>query len=546
MVKRLVILFISLLGCVNSSWALSTIEASVDRNPVVQGEYFVLTVTADDDLAGNAIDTSILNKDFTIGRTSVNRSTQIINFDTQKKTSWQILVAAKHKGIAKIPAFKVNGVMSSPVALQVVSGGNAKQKNKDVFIKTSLKHQEAYVGQLLTFSVKLYLAVDLQRGVLNAPDVENAQIKQIGDDKDKTEIVNGRRFRIIERTYGLIADKPGTVDIGAISFEGDVLTNGRQGLGMFSFNESRPVQVTSQPAKVTILAKPESYHGNWLVSDLVLLKEKWSKHDEEYELGSPITRTITLYASNTDDTSIPEVKSVLPENMKSYPEKPKRKIYTRNGNIVSELTQTEAVIPTKAGTYTFPEIRVPWWNPILRKQQYATLPSKTIVVKGNGLPTHTNALVTPNSNIITTEYSAGIWPWLTGLFAVLWLTSSFMWLRKSKPVPNNIQASQVNISDSFSLKQLESEMIESFNRLDYGKVLSQLQQYYGTKLGHNVNLSQLCQLSPELSDLIKKMQATHYSKNTEKLDISLLSQALNTSTIQRENVKKDGFVDLNP
>ena len=548
MVKRLFILFFSVAGFINSAWALTSVEASVDRNPVVQGEYFVLTVTGDDDLAGNALDTSMLNKDFIIGRTSVNRSTQIINFDTQKKTSWQILLAAKNKGIAMIPAFDINGVKSSPIALQVVTDSSAKQKSKDVYIETKLKHKEAYVGQLLTYNVKLYLAVDLQRGVLNAPDVANAQVKQIGDDKDKTEIVNGRRFRVIERTYGVIADKPGTVDIGEVSFEGDVLSNSRQGLGMFSFNESRPVRVTSPSQKITILPKPKSYHGDWLVSDLVMLKEKWTTHDNEYELGAPITRTITLYASNTDDTSIPEIKSVLPDNMKSYPEKPKRKTYTRNGNLVGELVQTEAIVPTKAGTYTFPEIKVPWWNPIRRKQEFATLPAKTIVVKGSDQAQNSTPIVTAQSESATKmEYSAGYWPWTTALFAILWLISSFMWWKKPKlaPMPERYDAT-AKASQDPSLKQLELALKSDFEKQQFGKVLSKLQQYFRLKLNQPLNLSQLSQMSPELSDLIAKLQAAQYGNHQQPLDIVLLNQALKLEPKQHNKSENHGFVDLNP
>ena len=547
--KSTLSLFFALtIGFINSAWALSSLEASVDRNPVVQGEYFVLTVTGDDDLAGNALNTSILNKDFIIGRTSVNRSTQIINFDTQKKTSWQILLAAKNKGIATIPAFDIKGVKSNQIALQVVSDSNAKQKSKDVYIETKLKHKEAYVGQLLTYNVKLYLAVDLQRGVLNAPDVDNAQVKQIGDDKDKTEIVNGRRFRVIERTYGVIADKPGTVDIGEVSFEGDVLSNARQGLGMFSFNESRPVRVTSPSQKITILPKPKNYHGDWLVSDLVMLKENWSTHDNEYELGAPITRTITLYASNTDDTSIPEITSVLPEHMKSYPEKPKRKTYTRNGNLVGELVQTEAIVPTKAGTYTFPEIKVPWWNPIRRKQEFATLPAKTIVVKGNAQSHDSAPIVTlQNTSQVQTEYSAGYWPWLTALFAALWLLSSFMWWKKPRNANSNVNyAAETQTSSAPCLKQLESELRSDFENQDFGKVLSKLQKYFRLKLNQPLNLSQLSQLTPVLSDLINKLQTAQYSKNQQSLDISTLNQALKANVEQNKQAKKHDFVDLNP
>ena len=547
MVKRFIIFTICLICWANNALALSQVEAAVDQNPVVKGEYFVLTVSGDDDLAANAIDTSALKKDFIIGRTSVNRSTQIINFDSKKKTSWQILLAPKKKGIATIPPFTINGVQSQPIALQVISDANAKQKAKDVFIKAELNHQEAYVGQLLLYKVKLYLAVDLQRGTLNAPQLKNAQIKQIGDDKDSTEIYNGRRFRIIERNYGIIANKPGKLDIGNLSFEGDVLTSTRPGLGMFSFNESRPVRVTSPAETVSILPKPQNYHGQWLVSDLVVLKENWSQ-EKKYEVGTPITRTITLYASNTDETSLPEIHSTLPEHLKNYPEKPTRNSYTRNGNLVAELKQTEAIIPTQAGTYTFPEIKIPWWNPVLRKQQYALLPAKTIIVSGGQTNKAQPLPNLPSSTPVVIQHSAGYWPWLCALFCCLWLFSTFMWLKKTKS-STSIGDNNNNEDISFNLSRinrLKSELHSDLEQQNYGKLLTQLQSYFSHQLGKKINLTQLKELSPELSELVATIQKAQYSKHSEKIDVSLLTNALQYAELQTGKTQQNSFVDLNP
>lgn len=43
-------------------------------------------------------------KDFIVGRTSVSRSTQIINFDARKETRWQVMLAPKTTGQVTIPA----------------------------------------------------------------------------------------------------------------------------------------------------------------------------------------------------------------------------------------------------------------------------------------------------------------------------------------------------------------------------------------------------------------------------------------------------------
>ena len=404
-------------------FALSQVQATVDRNPVVAGEYLVLDVIADDDLNAGALDTSVLLNDFIVGRTSVGRSTKMINFDTSKETRWQILLSPKSLGNVTIPAFNITGVSSQPITLKVIPQGAQPSEVQNVFINVDTPASDAYVGQLITYKVKLYLAVELQRGVLSAPVIEGAQVKQIGDDKDGSEIVEGRRFRVIERTYGIIADLPGELVINGASFSGDVLVEAARRDGMFGFNESRPIQTEAQRQVIQINPTPPSYQGKWLVSDIAVLKETWPDDISEFEVGSPITRTISLIASNTDNTSLPDIDIPLAEGLKAYPEKPLRQTFVRDNQVVSQYSLTTAIVPTKPGTYTLPEIRVPWWNPHLKKQQFATLPARSINVIGSTV-TPTNI---PSTARFTENEPAGYWPYISAILAVLWIITLILW-----------------------------------------------------------------------------------------------------------------------
>ncbi|RLV60358.1 protein BatD [Parashewanella curva] len=546
MVKRLLTLFILLVSTSSPALAITKIESSVDRNPVVKGEYFILNVTADDEVEGKTLNTSALLKDFIVGRTSVSRSTQIINFDAKRETRWQILLAPKHKGIVKIPSFEIDNVKSNEIALQVVSDANAKQKNKDVYIITSLNHQQGYVGQLLLYTMKLYLAVDLQRGALNAPNIEDAQVKQIGNDKDTTEIVNGRRFRVIERTYGVIPNKAGKLEITGAGFSGDVLTNTQPSRGLFGFNESRPVLLNAKPQSIQILPKPADYYGDWLVSDLVVLKETWPENKNVFEVGSPITRTIKILASNTDDTSVPTLNLSYSNALKSYPEKPVRKTYVRGNSLVAEVSQTVAIVPTKPGSFTLPEVRVPWWNPIKRKQEFAILPAKTIKVIGSVPASATQEPIAPPQTATTPApvESAGYWPWVSLVLALLWLFSTFMWWRQSRQ-PNTqemaIPRASAQWSD-ISIKEIE----QAFEAKEYGKVLTLLQKYASQLQGTTLNLSQVSQVSTEVQQVIEELQAAQYGKGQCQLTAKALREAI--ESLNASNAKKNDnhLTPLNP
>ncbi|MGL5360864.1 MAG: BatD family protein, partial [Shewanella sp.] len=194
--RQFFILLLLLIGVAQPALAITKMEAAVDRNPVMEGEYFVLNISVDDEVDTGKLDTSALLKDFIVGRTSVSRSTQIMNFDAVRETRWQVLLAPKQAGQLTIPAFSIDGVSSAPIALNVVKTGSQPTQMNTLFIDAKVSTDEAYVGQLITYKVKLYLAVELQRGVLSAPVIEGAQIKQIGEDRDSSEIVEGRRYRV--------------------------------------------------------------------------------------------------------------------------------------------------------------------------------------------------------------------------------------------------------------------------------------------------------------------------------------------------------------
>ncbi|WP_394129833.1 BatD family protein [Shewanella maritima] len=515
MVIRLIIsalIFVSAMFTSISAQAVSQVVASVDRNPAIMGEYFVLTVTADDDLNAGEFNTSMLLADFIVGRTSVGRSTKMVNFDTTKETRWQVLLSPKSTGTVTIPAITIQGASSQPIKLEVAPQGSQVQSQQSVFLKATELDNEAFVGQLMTYKVKLYLAVELQRGAIHAPEIDGAQIKQIGEDKDGTEIVNGRRFRVLERTYGIIADLPGELTIEGASFSGDVLVEAPRRGGMFGFNESRPMQAKTDKQVINIKPAPASFQGDWLVADIVVLQEDWGDEQQEYQVGSPITRTINLIATGSDDNSIPNFAIPLPDSMKAYPEKPQRQSFVRNGQVVSQYQISMAIVPTQAGEFTLPEISVPWWNPRTNKQEYATLPAKQITVEpGQAAP----ELNLQPINTVQTD-TGRYWPWLTALFATLWLMTLGLWLkaRNNTPTPQHANSNMV-------VNQPKDAMLSltlACKQKDVSQILQQLQLYFTQLHQKPMNLADISKLSTQLNEVIAQLQTAQYAKQTSSID----------------------------
>ncbi|QYJ96370.1 BatD family protein [Shewanella alkalitolerans] len=526
------------------AYALTKVETSVDRNPAIQGEYLVLSIKADDDVDNASLDTSGLLKDFIVGRTSVSRSTQIMNFDASKETRWQILLAPKKTGTVIIPAMTIDNISSDPIELKVAAPGSQPEQMKNLFIRSSVSTETAYVGQLITYKVKLYLGVELQRGVLSAPNVEGAQLKQLGDDVDGAEIIDGRRYRVIERTYSLIADEPGTLSLSGASFSGDVLVESSRRGGMFSFNESRPMQAKAAPSEIEVLPIPEGYQGDWLVSDLVVLKEDWKK-DVQYQVGVPITRNISLLASNADDTSLPGISLSLPDTFKVYPEKPQRKTYVRDKQVVAQLNQTTAIVPTQPGSYTLPEIRIPWWNSRTQKQEFATLPARNISVAPASASQESPQLtaVTPQSD------SSGLWPAISALFALLWLATSLLWYRhyqayryRATPSGADEGATSHAPKASDALRQFETACRNGKT----GDALVALQRHMSQQAGKPMTLTDIAALSCDLDQAIQAIQHQGYSLDRQGLEVEKVITAVKNAPKAAPHSTQSALRPLNP
>ncbi len=406
------------------------------------GESFVLEVVADDDVDNNAFNSDALLTDFIVGRTSVSSQTSMINFKTSYSTSWKTVLIARKAGEFTIPAFTVNGQKTAPIQLKVLEATNNDQlKQQDLFINAKVSNKEVYVQQQFTLQVKLYIASELKRGSLTEPSLKGATITQVGKDKENTEIVNGRRYRVIERNYAINPQQSGDFTLSTPMFSGEVVKATSRRSSFLSFGETTPVSILGKEIPLKIRPIPESYQGEWLPSELLTLNDEWQPKDKKFKVGEPITRTITLTAAGLSEEQLPKLALKMPSGLKVYPDQPKLHTGVNNRKLVSQKVKNFAIVASKAGTYTLPKITIPWWNTVTNKYQEATLPEQTITVAANDdllQPVINNSAVntgnanadncpTVPANQLESTKSAAENKNLQWLFLALWILTLFAW-----------------------------------------------------------------------------------------------------------------------
>lgn len=441
----------ALLAVSQTVLALTSLTASIDANPVMSNESILLTVIADDSVDRDELDSSQLLNDFIIARTEVSSQTSIINFKTSKTTRWQIVLIPRKTGRLNIPELSVNGIKSQSISLQVIESQNntSANKQKDVFITNELSATDIYVQQLVTLTIKLHIGVQMQRGSLSDPILSGATINQIGKDIESDEIINGKRYRIIERTYAVTPEQSGEIVLETPMFSGDIMVQSKRRSGFLNFGETKPVNILGEKLALTVRPIPDNFPDNnsWLPSELLTLHQEWQPEPSEFKVGEPITRTLTLTAAGLSESQLPIIKMEAPTGMKIYPDQAELHSSLTKERLISQKRQNFALVASRAGEYTLPKITISWWNTVTNKFQEAILPEQIITVHANPdallLPsanTESNAIEQPIGQLTNDDAQPIIIEktgYLQWVFLTLWLITVITWLLHVRYIKRN-------------------------------------------------------------------------------------------------------------
>lgn len=525
--KLILLTSILLMWSMNSN-AATQLTATVDRNPVMEREAFVLKIVANDSLDSSDLNLSPLDRtDFIVGRSATSSQTQIVNGSVSKTTTWTVVLTAKQAGDYVIPSLYVNNLATQPIAVSVIKASKQSgQNNEPIFLKNTIESTDLYLQQTIKLVSRLYFSpnVELQSGSLTEPVLEGAFIKQQGKDNETSEIIMGTRYRVIERIYTVTPQASGQFVITSPTFNGEIAAGNRR--RFFSgFSQTKPVTAFGEDITITVNPIPESYTGTWLASELVQLNEEWQPNKNTIEVGEAITRTFTLTALNVNEEQLPTVNGLYPDEFKVYPDQSAAHEVLRQNALVAQRVSSEAIVANKAGTYTLPEIKISWFNTKTKRQEFATLPKKQIkVIAASGQTEQsgvTNILPNQMDAINTSECKAETGPsavttplnWYQNTAVIvagwlLWLVTLVLWFMKRNRAPSSESIAKTEKRfDIYQLRQackINDPKLARINLLAWGQfkfndvqTLDQLHQKVPAALQREIRRLNLSQYSTE-------------------------------------------------
>jgi len=552
---------VALLAPIDAIAKITDLRVSVDKNPIMIDEAVQLIISAEGEITSRQIDLSSLEKDFRMSSTSISQSTRSINFNTTKTTTWVTQLFPKSIGTFTIPEFEMDGQKSKAFDVNVIPVGNGQgAAARDFYVTAEVDMTTVYLQQQIKYTTKLLMAKDIQRGSLQAPELDNAIIKQVGEDKEYEDFQNGVRYRVIERTYAIIPQASGSFSITGAVFNGEAVTDSRQSFGFIS--RTKPINRVAPDVELTVLPIPDNYQDHWLPSEFVQLNEEWQQDPKSIVLGQPITRTITLTAAGLVEEQLPEIMGMYPPDFKTYPDQASTTTVDKGTVLFAQKVQSEAIIPNRVGSFVLGEVVVPWFNVVTKQTEYAKLPARSVEVLPpskdavsniepisavNQKPLASEALESAPlaTNTVSKEFRID-WLHIT-LFAV-WLASLIIFgviIVSNKPRDEDKQNHSVNkATDETALWKTLQKAIDLSDVNGTNKTLEKWLSVVTERPVHSVNQCFEAMNASECSAQYNIMMKSAYGQNQASWQRQELISALTTfrqSIINRKNEYKEQF-----
>lgn len=541
---------------------ITDLRVSVDKNPIMVDEAVQLIISAEGEIKSQQIDLSALDKDFRRSSTSISQSTRSINFNTTKTTTWVTQLFPKSVGTFTIPSFEMDGQKSNAFELTVNPVGNGQGASaRDFYVTADIDMKTAYLQQQIKYTTRLYIAKEIQRGSLQAPELENAIVKQVGEDKEYEDFQNGVRYRVIERTYAIIPQASGSFSIVGSVFNGEALTDSRQSFGFIS--RTKPINRVAPSIELTVLPIPNDYQDHWLPSEFVQLNEEWQQDPKTIVLGQPITRTITLTAAGLVEEQLPNIAGMYPPDFKTYPDQASTSTVNKGTMLFAQKIQSEAIIPNRVGNFVIGEVVVPWFNVVTKQTEYAKLPARSVEVipptadmvsnieaisPANQNPSTSDSPIDDNKNTSTLLNNEPLndsfrIDWLHISLFVLWISSLGIFTfiiqlgkRRDSEVSNN---NTLLPSDESSLWNALQKAVSLHNISETNQTLT---AWLSELTGEPVQSITQCFAGAKANDCLheyNRMMASTYSSSTENWEADTFISSLASFRQKALRVKQE-------
>lgn len=252
----------------SSLWAQeATFEAYSDAKQVVLNSYFEVTFTLKNGDGSNFRAPSFDNFNVLSGPAR-SVSTTIINGAVSKELSYSYTLQPKKLGKFNIGSASIRvdnrELRTRPLSVEVVEGkkGDSGQPDGEVFVRAEPSTLEAWIGQQVVVSYRLYTTVNIDNyNVLQESEYAGFYAEDIRriDSRVKREVINGRQYATkLLRQVAVYPQQTGALTIDPMQIQlGVVAEDGGRRNSFFFNRQIKRVAVQTEPVTIQVRPLPE-------------------------------------------------------------------------------------------------------------------------------------------------------------------------------------------------------------------------------------------------------------------------------------------------
>ena len=533
------------------------VTATLDRSSVQLGDTVTLNLRVTGASSGVQMpDLHALRQDFDILGSSQNSSLSVINGQASSSLTFGVALRPRHEGTLQSPALNLAGSMTQPLQLEVGAPdpAAAAATGKNLFMEAELEPRQAWVGQQLSYVVRLFYANSVSSGSISTPPVDGIELNQLGDDINYDSVRGGRNYHVIERRFALIPQRAGHFEIPAANFQGQAIDPNDPNS---FFGSSSTVSAAAPALSLDVQAAPANWGGKaWLPARaLSLTLDGWPGAQDTVRVGQPVNLTMNLQATGLSFDVLPALSMPTLDGAKVYPDKPVTSNRVSGQWLVGRRQQAFAIVPERAGTLTIPATTLKWWNVLTNSMEVAQIPERSLTVLpaiGAAPAASTSAPVSTSSTALgTTSGAPGVraggtrWRWIALASIGLWLLSVlawWLWLRRRSA------AATVDPSPQASARQLQQAFLAAARGDD---VPAQIRCLLVWARAERPLIQHLGELAHALDDAkqraaIDALQQRHYAAASPHGAAADLAEVFKRGFVWRTPVAGDPGSDLPP
>lgn len=388
------------------------LTARVDRNRVELDGRVTLTLSIQGGRGGEADIDLGETGGFRVYSAGTSQSVSIVNGAVTSSITHNYLLSPRSEGTHRVGPFRVviggEEATAPAVEVRVVRGApspaptpsSRKDSRNDeppaAFIRSSLDKQEAFVGEQVTLTFRLYTRVRFAGDpAYSPPSTEGFWAEDLPPQRRFYDEIRGTNYLVNEVKTALFPARAGRLVVGPATLRYhedaffssdpfDLLRGGLRG------GRRRPVEETlrTDSLPVTVKPLPEAGRPAEFAGAVGSFRLRAALDKDSVAANEPVTLTVTLEGEgNVQGATLPEPPS--PESFKVYDSGSSTETSKEEYRVRGKKTYTRVFVPRYGGEYTLAPIAFSFFDP--KAGEYVTRTAGPFPVRVSGEPPEAEA-----------------------------------------------------------------------------------------------------------------------------------------------------------